>query len=118
MQSISPELYEAAELDGAGPIGRFRSITFPGIRPMLLIVALFELLMAFTSFDLVYALTQGGPGTATTMVSYFAWVGDFPQARFWRGRGAGDHDRAGVAVRHSDARCAPCQRARWWTSSQ
>lgn len=85
VQSISPELYEAAELDGAGAIGRFRTITFPGIRPMLLIVALFELLMAFTSFDLVYALTQGGPGTATTLVSYFAWSESFRKLDFGAG---------------------------------
>jgi ABC-type sugar transport system permease subunit len=85
VQSISPELYEAAELDGAGAAGRFRAITLPGIRPMLLIVALFELLMAFTSFDLVYALTQGGPGTATTMVSYFAWQESFRKLNFGAG---------------------------------
>jgi multiple sugar transport system permease protein len=85
VQSISPELYEAAELDGAGTIGRFRTITLPGIRPMLLIVALFELLMAFTNFDLVYALTQGGPGTATTLVSYFAWSESFRKLDFGAG---------------------------------
>jgi ABC-type sugar transport system permease subunit len=85
VQSISPELYEAAELDGAGTIGRFRTITLPSIRPMLLIVALFELLMAFTNFDLVYALTQGGPGTATTMVSYFAWAESFRKLDFGAG---------------------------------
>jgi multiple sugar transport system permease protein len=85
VQSIPPELYEAAELDGAGTIGRFRSITLPSIRPMLLIVALFELLMAFTNFDLVYALTQGGPGTATTMVSYFAWAESFRKLDFGAG---------------------------------
>ncbi len=85
VQSISPELYEAAELDGAGAIGRFRSITLPSIRPMLLIVALFELLMAFTNFDLVYALTQGGPGTATTMLSYFAWAESFRKLDFGAG---------------------------------
>lgn len=85
VQSIAPELYEAAALDGAGAIGRFRTITLPGIRPMLLIVALFELLMAFTSFDLVYALTQGGPGTATTLISYFAWAESFRKLNFGMG---------------------------------
>lgn len=85
VQSISPELYEAAALDGAGAIGRFRAITLPGIRAMLLIVALFELLMAFTNFDLIYALTQGGPGTATTMVSYFAWAESFRKLNFGAG---------------------------------
>jgi len=85
VQSISPELYEAAALDGASAVERFRAITLPGIRSMLVIVALFELLMAFTSFDLVYALTQGGPGTATTMVSYFAWSESFRKLNFGAG---------------------------------
>jgi ABC-type sugar transport system permease subunit len=85
VQSISPDLYEAASLDGASAFGRFRTITLPGIRPMLLIVALFELLMAFTNFDLIYALTQGGPGTATTMVSYFAWAESFRKLNFGAG---------------------------------
>lgn len=85
LQSISPELYEAAALDGASAVERFRAITLPGIRSMLVIVALFELLMAFTNFDLVYALTQGGPGTATTMVSYFAWSESFRKLNFGAG---------------------------------
>lgn len=85
VQSISPDLYEAAALDGASAIGRFRSITLPGVQSMILIVALFELLMAFTNFDLVYALTQGGPGTATTLLSYFAWAESFRKLNFGAG---------------------------------
>ncbi len=82
LQAIPNELYDAAAVDGAGIVERFRLVTLPGIRPMLVIVALYETLMAVTNFDIVYALTQGGPGTATTMVTYFTWVESFKKLNF------------------------------------
>ncbi len=85
VQAIPDDLYQAAALDGAGPLERFRAVTLPGIRPMLVIVALFELLMAITNFDVVYSLTQGGPGTATTMLTYFTWSVSFKQLDFGQG---------------------------------
>jgi ABC-type sugar transport system permease subunit len=85
LQSIPAELYEATELDGAGVFERFRAVTLPGIRPMLVVVALFDLLMAVTNFDITYALTQGGPGTATTMLTYFTWAESFKMLDFGRG---------------------------------
>jgi ABC-type sugar transport system permease subunit len=85
LQGVPEDLYEAAALDGAGPIGRFWSVTLPGIRPMLVIVALFDLLMAVTNFDITYSLTQGGPGTATTMLTYFTWAESFKMLDFGRG---------------------------------
>ena len=85
LQAIPNELYDAAAIDGAGVFRRFRDVTFPGIRPMLVIVTLYEVLMAFTNFDIVYALTQGGPGTATTMVTYFTWVESFKKLDFGAG---------------------------------
>jgi len=85
LQAIPNELYDAAAIDGAGVVGRFWNVTFPGIRPMLVIMALYEVLMAFTNFDIVYALTQGGPGTATTMLTYFTWVESFKKLDFGKG---------------------------------
>lgn len=85
MQAIPDDLYEAAALDGASAFDRFRAITLPGIRPMLVIVAIYELLMAITNFDIVYALTQGGPGSATTMLTYFTWSESFRQLNLGRG---------------------------------
>jgi ABC-type sugar transport system permease subunit len=82
LQAIPAELYDAAAVDGAGLWERFRRVTLPGIRPMLVIVALYETLMAFTNFDIVYSLTQGGPGTTTTMVTYFTWVESFKKLNF------------------------------------
>jgi len=85
LQSVPEELYSAAAVDGASAFGRFRTVTFPGIRPMLVVVALFELLMAITNFDIVYALSQGGPGTATTLLTYFTWAESFRKLDFGRG---------------------------------
>jgi ABC-type sugar transport system permease subunit len=85
MQAIPGELYDAAAIDGAGVFRRFWNVTLPGIRAMLVIVALYEVLMAFTNFDIVYSLTQGGPGTATTMVTYFTWVESFKKLDFGKG---------------------------------
>lgn len=85
LQSVPEELYSAAAVDGASAFERFRTVTVPGIRSMLVVVALFELLMAVTTFDIVYSLTQGGPGTATTLLSYFIWSESFRRLDFGRG---------------------------------
>jgi ABC-type sugar transport system permease subunit len=85
IQAVPDDLYEAAALDGAGALTRFRSITLPAIRPMLVIVALYELLMAVTNFDITYSLTHGGPGSATTMLTYFTWSESFRMLDFGRG---------------------------------
>ncbi len=85
VQTIPDDLYEAAALDGSTALQRFWSITLPSIRPMLIIVALYELLMAITNFDITYSLTSGGPGSATTMLTYFTWSESFRMLDFGRG---------------------------------
>jgi multiple sugar transport system permease protein len=85
VQAIPDDLYDAAAIDGAGPFGRFWSITLPSIRPMLIVVAIFEALMAITNFDITYSLTQGGPGSATTLLTYFTWAESFKMLDFGRG---------------------------------
>jgi multiple sugar transport system permease protein len=85
MQGISEELYEAAAIDGASAWQRFRYVTLPGIQAMLVIVTLFEILVALTAFDITYGLTGGGPGTATTLISYFSWAESFKMLNFGRG---------------------------------
>jgi ABC-type sugar transport system permease subunit len=85
VQGVPQDLYAAASLDGAAATGRFRDITLPIIRPTLVIVALYQVLMAFTTFDITYALTHGGPGTATTMLTYFTWAESFKMLDFGRG---------------------------------
>ena len=85
VQVVPGELYDAASLDGAGSWSRFRAITLPSIRPMLVIVILYELLMAITTFDITYSLTHGGPGTATTLLTYFTWSESFKMLNFGNG---------------------------------
>jgi ABC-type sugar transport system permease subunit len=85
VQVVPGDLYDAASLDGAGSWSRFRDITLPSIRPTLVIVVLYELLMAITTFDITYSLTHGGPGTATTMLTYFTWSESFKMLNFGNG---------------------------------
>ncbi|UCF53354.1 MAG: sugar ABC transporter permease, partial [Bradyrhizobium sp.] len=65
LQTISPSLYEAAMLDGASAWQRFRYITFLMMMPILAIVMTFSIIFTFTDFQLVYAITRGGPVNST-----------------------------------------------------
>lgn len=73
LQTIPDELYEAALIDGAGPLQRFTRITLPLIRPALLIALLFRTMDAFRVFDLVYVMTQGGPADATNVLQFYGY---------------------------------------------
>jgi ABC-type sugar transport system permease subunit len=73
LQTIPPDLYEAASLDGCGPWRRFRHITLPMLRPFLISTGLFRCIDGFKTFDLVYAMTGGGPGESTQTISYFVY---------------------------------------------
>jgi ABC-type sugar transport system permease subunit len=73
LQGIPRDIYEAAHVDGAGPVRVFFSITLPMLRPTLMVVLIFRTLSSFLIFDLIYAMTGGGPGTATATVSYLNW---------------------------------------------
>lgn len=70
LQSIPKDSYEAAVIDGATGWDAFRFIIFPLLRPTFLLVLLFRLVFALTSFDIIFASTRGGPGTATTTVTF------------------------------------------------
>jgi ABC-type sugar transport system permease subunit len=67
MKAIPAELYEAAAVDGAGALHRFRHVTVPGLKNILIIVVLLSTIWTFNDFQIVYILTKGGPG-GTTMV--------------------------------------------------
>ncbi|WP_136706465.1 sugar ABC transporter permease [Agromyces sp. H66] len=73
LQRVDPELYEAAELDGANWIQRFRAITVGMIRPEIFVVTLTCTIAALKVFGPVYALTGGGPGTSTIVPAYYAY---------------------------------------------
>jgi ABC-type sugar transport system permease subunit len=83
--TINPELYDAAAIDGAGPMQRFRHVDLPHIRPMVVVLLIYNALTAFTSYDLVYAMTGGGPGTATTLLSFQIWKESFSMYDFGAG---------------------------------
>jgi raffinose/stachyose/melibiose transport system permease protein len=73
LQRVDPELYEAAELDGAGWFQRFRSITIHIIRPEIFVVTLTCTIAALKVFGPVFTLTRGGPGNATMVPSYYSY---------------------------------------------
>lgn len=73
LQRVDPELYEAAELDGANWFQRFRSITLSIIRPEVFVVTLTCTIAALKVFGPVYLLTGGGPGNATIVPSYYSY---------------------------------------------
>lgn len=77
LQNIPPELYDAAKVDGAGVWERFRSVTLPLLRAPLLIVVIYETMIGIAVFDMVYVLTGGGPGSATTLISWYAYTATF-----------------------------------------
>ena len=86
---INREIYEAAEVDGAGPARRLFSITLPQIKGMMLIALIYESIMGLTSYDLTYSMTGGGPGGATTLLSYYIWAESFKMLQFGRGAALG-----------------------------
>jgi multiple sugar transport system permease protein len=73
LQTISPDLYEAAAIDGAGAIQRFRHMTLPILKPVLIIVTMFSVIFTFSDFQLVYVLTGGGPANATNLFAVYAF---------------------------------------------
>lgn len=78
LQSISQELYESAEVDGAGRIRKFTSITWPHIRQAVVIATLLRAVWEFNNVDLLYTLTGGGPaGSTTTLPLYVAQTAIF-----------------------------------------
>ncbi|MCW2764247.1 MAG: Carbohydrate transporter rane protein 1, family [Nocardioides sp.] len=81
-QYIPFEQYEAARLDGASFWQTYRFITFPNIRTAVIIVVLYVALMGITAYDIVYSMTSGGPGSATTLASYFTWSISFRELNF------------------------------------
>ena len=89
LQTIDESLYEAARIDGATDWQQFRHVTLPLLRPALLVALIFRTLDAFRVFDLIYALTGGGPGTATEPISLYAFTVLLQNLRFGYGSAIG-----------------------------
>jgi ABC-type sugar transport system permease subunit len=85
LQLIPVELYEAARIDGGSGWRIFRHVTMPLLRPIMLIVVVYETITAILVFDLIYVLTGGGPGDSTSMISWFAYAEIFKNLNLGHG---------------------------------
>lgn len=81
LQRVDPELYEAAELDGAGWFARFRAITIPQIKPETFVIVLTCTIAALKVFAPVYVLTRGGPESSTLVPSYYSYLNFFDKSK-------------------------------------
>jgi multiple sugar transport system permease protein len=73
LQTVSPSLYEAATLDGASRWQLFRYITYPLLTPIIAVVMTFSILFTFTDFQLIWAMTRGGPVNATHLMATYSY---------------------------------------------
>ena len=77
MQSIAPELHEAAAVDGAGALRRFWHVTLPALRPVIIAITTLDFIWQFNSFGLIYVMTEGGPGGRTMIPPLFTYLEAF-----------------------------------------
>jgi len=89
LTAIPDELYEAAALDGAGPAARFRYITLPSVAPSLLAVACLVTVFSLRAFDMIFAMTQGGPLDSTNVLPFLSYELSFQQFQFGYGAAVG-----------------------------
>jgi multiple sugar transport system permease protein len=85
LQTIPPDLYEAAQIDGATDWSTFVRITLPLLKPLILVCAIFRTLDAFRVFDVIYVLTGGGPANSTESLSVYAYKVLFQTLQFGYG---------------------------------
>jgi ABC-type sugar transport system permease subunit len=85
LQTIDPEVYDSARLDGASPRRQLFTITLPLLAPALVVAAAFRTLDALRIFDVPYVMTAGGPGTATEPLSMYAFASLMERLRFGYG---------------------------------
>lgn len=82
LQSISSDLYEAAEIDGANKWQQFLNVTVPGLKPVMTTTIILDSVWWFKQYTLVYTMTGGGPGTATNLISLNIYGTAFNDLRF------------------------------------
>jgi multiple sugar transport system permease protein len=82
LQSLPQEPFEAAKVDGAGSVRTFLDHTLPLMRQVLAVAIVLRTLDAFTTFDQIYVLTQGGPGTTTQLIAYYGYDAFFRFQRY------------------------------------
>ena len=82
LQGIPGDLYEAADVDGAGPVQRFLHVTLPQLRPVIISMAVLDLIWTSQQFALIWMMTGGGPLNATEMLSTFTYKQAFSEYEF------------------------------------
>jgi multiple sugar transport system permease protein len=85
LQLIPNELYEAARMDGSSAWDMLRFVTLPLLRPTLLVVLVYETMVAILTFDVIYVMTGGGPANATSLISWFAYAEIFKSLNLGHG---------------------------------
>nr|WP_249200718.1 sugar ABC transporter permease [Thetidibacter halocola] len=85
LKSIPDDLYAAARVDGATVWQRFVHVTLPAMRPGFMLVMIYETMMAIRHFDLFFVLTEGGPGSASHVLSWHIYVETFRNLSFGSG---------------------------------
>jgi multiple sugar transport system permease protein len=88
LQTISPEVYEAASIDGANAWQRFWRVTWPLLMPVTMVVMLFSVIQTFADFQLVYILTGGGPANSTHLFATYAYQIGVATAKLGEGAAA------------------------------
>ena len=85
LQSMPANLHKAAILDGAGPVRRFFAITLPWLKSNYLFITVIATINALMTFDILWIMTRGGPGNATTVLSWLGYIQSFQFLRFGEG---------------------------------
>jgi ABC-type sugar transport system permease subunit len=85
LTTIPRELFEAARVDGYGPVGTFFHITLPLLRPVIVIVLVLRTIEAFKVFDIIYVMTGGGPANGTQSVAFYTYQRAFSDEFFGYG---------------------------------
>ena len=85
LQSLPLEPFEAARVDGAGPVATFLHLTLPMMRNIILIALIFRAIDAFDTFDIIWVLTNGGPGTSTQTLTIYNYFQSFRWFNFGYG---------------------------------
>jgi multiple sugar transport system permease protein len=85
LQVIPNELYDATKIDGGGAWAEFRYITLPFLRPTLAVILILETMTSLVTFDLVFAMTGGGPADATTFIAWYTYNEIFTNLNLGRG---------------------------------
>ncbi len=109
-QALPKEPYEAAAVDGASPWFVLKTITYPLMKPLLLLALVFRFILSFKSFEVIYATTAGGPGNSTTTLHLWSYINTFKY-------GQGAKSTAAVLVLFATIFFVSNQLIKYWVKS-